>query len=100
MANCLKVSKSSMNTDADNIQIQMEKIRQGLFDLQSAMKELNGCWEGSAKAMYQKQVADDIRYMTELYTFLEQYIQELNLAAKTYLNSEKKVYSNVKKLWF
>ena len=100
MANRVKVSCSSMNSDADKLKTEMQKIRQSLLELKDVMRELEGCWEGSAKAAYQKQVADDIRYMTELYTFLEKYIQALQASGKIYLDSEKKVYGNVKKLWF
>lgn len=100
MANRVKVSCSSMNSDADKLKTEMQKIRQGILDLKDVMKEFEGCWEGSAKAAYQKQVADDIRYITELYTFLEKYIQALQSSGKTYLDSEKKVYGNIKKLWF
>lgn len=100
MANGVKVSNSSMNADVDKLKTEMQKIRQGLLDLKDVMGELDGCWEGSAKAAYQKQVADDIRYMMELYTFLDKYIQALQLSGKIYLDSEKKVYGNIKKLRF
>ena len=98
MAEQIKVSVSSMGRDTASLHEQMNRIKQEIAALQSAMHRLSACWEGPAWEAFQGQVQDGIAYMQDINQWVQSYIGIMDDSAKRYQSCEQTVYGRVSSL--
>lgn len=91
----IKVSVDEMKRDAQSLRELTERLPNAISQLEGALTELAGCWEGPARNEYLYQISTDIQYMTELYRFLSEYIGCIEEGSQKYLSGEQDAYLTV-----
>lgn len=95
----IRVSTQRMKNDIDRLKEDVTLLRNSIKELEEALAFLAGCWEGPGWIAFQNQVREDMVYMNELCAELENYIKNMQDAAKIYNKSEQRAYSEVSRIW-
>ena len=98
MNNIWKISTPRMIKDEEAIQAQSEKIPEFIRELDSSMKRLGQCWEGTAWQSFHQQVELDIENMMEIYEWMRNYLVAMSQSVKKYGEVEKNCLSAVENL--
>ena len=70
MDSYLKVSAQSMKRDSEKLEELKQSIPNLIKELSTSMQQLSNCWEGSAWAVYQANVAYYVDMLGEIYNYL------------------------------
>lgn len=98
MGNYLKISTNTLKRDAEKIEEIKECIPVLIEELEASMRQLSNCWEGSAWGAYQKNVAEHIEMLTDIYNYMSQYTIKMQEAAKEYVYAEQDVCTDIRSL--
>lgn len=96
MSDYLKVSANSIKKDAERIEELKEAIPTLMNELEAAMNQLAGCWEGVAWAAYQKNVADHMEMLSDIYDYMSRYTVSMQEAGKNYGYAEQDVRAEIR----
>ena len=98
MNTLIKVSTSSITNDATKIGELINTIPNLLNELEGAMNELSTCWEGTAWQTYQDNLMYYIEMLTEIYTYMKNYVTNLEASSEIYGRAEQNVTATLKLL--
>lgn len=84
-----KVSTGSMVRDAKRLKELSDSIPRLVHELEGAMGELAGCWDGAAWMAYQEKVAEYVDSLTEIYRSMTIYVECIDEAAILYRRAEQ-----------
>lgn len=98
MSGYLKVSANKIKSDAQRMEELKETIPTLMKELEAAMMQLSGCWEGVAWAAYQQNVADHMEMLSDIYDYMSRYIVSVQEAGKEYGYAEQDVQAEILKI--
>ena len=96
MGDYLRVSKKSMEKDAERIDKLLETVPELIRDLELAMQKLSACWDGPAWAAYQQTVTEHVEKLTEMYEHMGKYTIYIKEAGKEYTRAEQDVCAKIR----
>lgn len=99
MGDYLRVSKASMEKDADRIEELLKALPKLIDELEQAMGQLSACWEGPAWVAYQKSVTEYVEELTGMYEQMGNYAVHIKEAAKEYGRAEQDICSEINKIY-
>lgn len=98
MADYIKVDARKMGRDIDELHELLKEIPRQIDELEDSMAKLSTVWEGQAWDAFQRQVANDIEYLREVYRMGKEYVGSFSDAKRIYQDVEIKVDDEVKSL--
>lgn len=98
MGNYLKISANNLKSDAEKIEELKETIPVLIDELEVSMRQLSNCWEGPAWGAYQKNVAEHIEMLTDIYNYMSQYTIAMQEAAMEYVHAEQDACADIRNL--
>ena len=96
MGDYLKVSTSKLRSEADRIEELKETIPTLMNELEAAMQQLAGCWEGPAWGAYQQNVAHHMEMLSDIYDYMSRYTIYMQEASKNYGYTEQDICADIR----
>ncbi len=89
--NYMEVDTSVLNSDIGTLGTHVSELRKRLTELQAEVTELSGMWSGRANQAFQKQFGNDVDFMNEVFSTVDQLIECMQFAKTEYDKCENEV---------
>lgn len=87
----IEVDTAALKQDSETLRQQTEAAEKSLKNLAEDLTRLNAVWKGAANAAFQKQVAEDAEFISEVLKEAVELIGCMEYAANEYVKCENDV---------